>query len=238
MICYTSRHYCAFAFHTKSSKWVLFDDASVKEVSFMTEFHFKNQERRIVYRTGSVSTSRSLYWPRWAPLITCRQPRGWWAFMAVKRRLMIPLTQSHFCCCSPALPLHSAEVVMKRFTCPYSRESHRAAENAMLVARAFLLLLWLNRRLLFRILSLVNLLLNMGLNFHSMHVWAASPLSTILTIFLPVLLQCLVGWESIQQQLLLCLQSPPATFHERVGGVSALSSARDLTHLCVLWDHT
>ncbi|XP_075891541.1 ubiquitin carboxyl-terminal hydrolase 53 [Nelusetta ayraudi] len=32
MICYTSRHYCAFAFHTKSSKWVLFDDASVKEI--------------------------------------------------------------------------------------------------------------------------------------------------------------------------------------------------------------
>lgn len=32
MICYTSRHYCAFAFHTKSCKWVLFDDANVKEV--------------------------------------------------------------------------------------------------------------------------------------------------------------------------------------------------------------
>ncbi|XP_004401655.1 PREDICTED: inactive ubiquitin carboxyl-terminal hydrolase 53 isoform X1 [Odobenus rosmarus divergens] len=32
MICYTSRHYCAFAFHTKSSKWVFFDDANVKEV--------------------------------------------------------------------------------------------------------------------------------------------------------------------------------------------------------------
>ncbi|XP_077608895.1 ubiquitin carboxyl-terminal hydrolase 53 isoform X4 [Crocuta crocuta] len=32
MICYTSRHYCAFAFHTKSSKWVFFDDAMVKEV--------------------------------------------------------------------------------------------------------------------------------------------------------------------------------------------------------------
>uniref|UniRef100_M3Z150 Ubiquitin specific peptidase 53 n=1 Tax=Mustela putorius furo TaxID=9669 RepID=M3Z150_MUSPF len=31
MICYTSRHYCAFAFHTKSSKWVFFDDANVKE---------------------------------------------------------------------------------------------------------------------------------------------------------------------------------------------------------------
>ncbi len=33
MICYSSRHYCAFAYHTKSSKWVFFDDATVKEVS-------------------------------------------------------------------------------------------------------------------------------------------------------------------------------------------------------------
>ncbi|XP_051995809.1 inactive ubiquitin carboxyl-terminal hydrolase 53-like isoform X2 [Xyrauchen texanus] len=32
MICYYSRHYCAFAFHTESSKWVFFDDATVKEV--------------------------------------------------------------------------------------------------------------------------------------------------------------------------------------------------------------
>uniref|UniRef100_A0A250Y6X5 ubiquitinyl hydrolase 1 n=1 Tax=Castor canadensis TaxID=51338 RepID=A0A250Y6X5_CASCN len=32
MICYTSRHYCAFAFHNKSSKWIFFDDANVKEV--------------------------------------------------------------------------------------------------------------------------------------------------------------------------------------------------------------
>lgn len=32
MICYSSRHYCAFTFHTKSSKWVFFDDATVKEV--------------------------------------------------------------------------------------------------------------------------------------------------------------------------------------------------------------
>ncbi|XP_026208592.1 inactive ubiquitin carboxyl-terminal hydrolase 53 isoform X2 [Anabas testudineus] len=32
MICYYSRHYCAFAFHTKSSKWVFFDDATVKEI--------------------------------------------------------------------------------------------------------------------------------------------------------------------------------------------------------------
>lgn len=42
MICYTSRHYCAFAFHTKSCKWVLFDDANVKEVNTRftaTQFH-------------------------------------------------------------------------------------------------------------------------------------------------------------------------------------------------------
>ncbi|XP_062850219.1 inactive ubiquitin carboxyl-terminal hydrolase 53 [Trichomycterus rosablanca] len=32
MICYYNRHYCTFAFHTKSSKWVFFDDATVKEV--------------------------------------------------------------------------------------------------------------------------------------------------------------------------------------------------------------
>ncbi|KAK5848431.1 hypothetical protein PBY51_006046 [Eleginops maclovinus] len=32
MICYSSRHYCAFAYHTKSSKWVFFDDATVKEI--------------------------------------------------------------------------------------------------------------------------------------------------------------------------------------------------------------
>lgn len=32
MICYSSRHYCAFALHTKSSKWVFYDDATVKEV--------------------------------------------------------------------------------------------------------------------------------------------------------------------------------------------------------------
>ncbi|CAL1591191.1 unnamed protein product [Knipowitschia caucasica] len=32
MICFSSRHYCAFAFHTKSSKWVFFDDATVKEI--------------------------------------------------------------------------------------------------------------------------------------------------------------------------------------------------------------
>lgn len=57
--------------------------------------------------------------------------------MAVKRRLMIPLTQSYFCCCSPTLSLHSAEVVMKRFTRPYSRESHRAADGAGLGGSAF-----------------------------------------------------------------------------------------------------
>ncbi|KAM9424225.1 LOW QUALITY PROTEIN: inactive ubiquitin carboxyl-terminal hydrolase 53 [Pholidichthys leucotaenia] len=32
MICFSNRHYCAFAFHTKSAKWVLFDDATVKEI--------------------------------------------------------------------------------------------------------------------------------------------------------------------------------------------------------------
>ncbi|XP_031612184.1 inactive ubiquitin carboxyl-terminal hydrolase 53-like isoform X2 [Oreochromis aureus] len=32
MICYSSRHYCAFTFHTKSAKWVFFDDATVKEI--------------------------------------------------------------------------------------------------------------------------------------------------------------------------------------------------------------
>uniref|UniRef100_A0AAR2JI65 USP domain-containing protein n=1 Tax=Pygocentrus nattereri TaxID=42514 RepID=A0AAR2JI65_PYGNA len=32
MICYSSRHYLAFAYHSKSSKWVFFDDATVKEV--------------------------------------------------------------------------------------------------------------------------------------------------------------------------------------------------------------
>uniref|UniRef100_A0A8C2BK51 Ubiquitin specific peptidase 53 n=1 Tax=Cyprinus carpio TaxID=7962 RepID=A0A8C2BK51_CYPCA len=32
MICYSSRHYCAFTYHTKSSKWIFFDDANVKEV--------------------------------------------------------------------------------------------------------------------------------------------------------------------------------------------------------------
>ncbi|KAG8512591.1 Inactive ubiquitin carboxyl-terminal hydrolase 53 [Galemys pyrenaicus] len=32
IICYASRHYCAFTFHTKTSKWVFFDDANVKEV--------------------------------------------------------------------------------------------------------------------------------------------------------------------------------------------------------------
>ena len=32
MICYSSKHYSAFAYHTKSSKWIFFDDATVKEV--------------------------------------------------------------------------------------------------------------------------------------------------------------------------------------------------------------
>ncbi|KAM3865173.1 inactive ubiquitin carboxyl-terminal hydrolase 53 [Diretmus argenteus] len=32
MICFASKHYSAFAYHTKSSKWVFFDDATVKEI--------------------------------------------------------------------------------------------------------------------------------------------------------------------------------------------------------------
>lgn len=42
MICYSSRHYCAFAFHTKSSKWVFFDDATVKEVRKCTQVNFES----------------------------------------------------------------------------------------------------------------------------------------------------------------------------------------------------
>ncbi|XP_051560965.1 inactive ubiquitin carboxyl-terminal hydrolase 53 isoform X1 [Myxocyprinus asiaticus] len=32
MICYSNRHYLAFAYHSKSSKWIFFDDATVKEI--------------------------------------------------------------------------------------------------------------------------------------------------------------------------------------------------------------
>ncbi|XP_037118348.1 inactive ubiquitin carboxyl-terminal hydrolase 53 [Syngnathus acus] len=32
MICFSSKHYSAFAYHTKSSKWMFFDDATVKEI--------------------------------------------------------------------------------------------------------------------------------------------------------------------------------------------------------------
>ncbi|XP_060771999.1 inactive ubiquitin carboxyl-terminal hydrolase 53 isoform X2 [Neoarius graeffei] len=32
MICYSNHHYLAFAYHSKSSKWVFFDDATVKEI--------------------------------------------------------------------------------------------------------------------------------------------------------------------------------------------------------------
>uniref|UniRef100_A0A3B5BD07 Inactive ubiquitin carboxyl-terminal hydrolase 53-like n=1 Tax=Stegastes partitus TaxID=144197 RepID=A0A3B5BD07_9TELE len=32
MICFASKHYSAFAYHTKSSKWMFFDDATVKEI--------------------------------------------------------------------------------------------------------------------------------------------------------------------------------------------------------------
>ena len=46
MICYSSRHYCAFAFHTKSSKWVFFDDATVKEARIHTHTHLHIQIHR------------------------------------------------------------------------------------------------------------------------------------------------------------------------------------------------
>lgn len=36
MICFSSKHYSAFAYHTKSSKWMFFDDATVKEVRSST----------------------------------------------------------------------------------------------------------------------------------------------------------------------------------------------------------
>ncbi|XP_076003764.1 ubiquitin carboxyl-terminal hydrolase 53 [Genypterus blacodes] len=32
MICFSSKHYSAFAYHSKSSKWMFFDDATVKEI--------------------------------------------------------------------------------------------------------------------------------------------------------------------------------------------------------------
>uniref|UniRef100_A0A8C8MC83 USP domain-containing protein n=2 Tax=Oncorhynchus tshawytscha TaxID=74940 RepID=A0A8C8MC83_ONCTS len=32
MICFSSKHYSAFAYHSKSSKWIFFDDATVKEI--------------------------------------------------------------------------------------------------------------------------------------------------------------------------------------------------------------
>ncbi|CAL8274037.1 unnamed protein product, partial [Gadus morhua 'NCC'] len=32
MICFSSKHYSAFAYHSKSCKWVFFDDATVKEI--------------------------------------------------------------------------------------------------------------------------------------------------------------------------------------------------------------
>ncbi|XP_068177855.1 inactive ubiquitin carboxyl-terminal hydrolase 53 [Antennarius striatus] len=32
MICFSSKHYSAFAYHNKSSKWMFFDDATVKEI--------------------------------------------------------------------------------------------------------------------------------------------------------------------------------------------------------------
>lgn len=117
--------------------------------------------------------------------------------MAVKRRLMIPLTRSHFCCCSPTLSLHSAEVVMKRFT------RHRAAEDAVLVGRAFCWCCYCFITI-FQKPFILNFLLNMGLISTA---WAVRPLSPTLTIFLPVALQCVGGLESVHQQLVLCVQS-------------------------------
>uniref|UniRef100_A0A3B1INY0 Ubiquitin specific peptidase 53b n=1 Tax=Astyanax mexicanus TaxID=7994 RepID=A0A3B1INY0_ASTMX len=54
MICYSSRHYLAFAYHSKSSKWVFFDDATVKEVSKTTNTSLINQINHI-YRSLCLS---------------------------------------------------------------------------------------------------------------------------------------------------------------------------------------
>jgi len=48
MICYSSRHYLAFAFHSKSSKWIFFDDATVKEVFNKSTHRFLNIQFEIV----------------------------------------------------------------------------------------------------------------------------------------------------------------------------------------------
>ena len=50
MICYSSRHYCAFAFHTKSSKWVFFDDATVKEVRKLKMLEVIDQFHKFIDR--------------------------------------------------------------------------------------------------------------------------------------------------------------------------------------------
>lgn len=77
MICYTSRHYCAFAFHTKSSKWVLFDDASVKEVSCWTEFRFRNRGGGKTCPEQAASPPPGFFIGReGASLISCHQPPG------------------------------------------------------------------------------------------------------------------------------------------------------------------
>lgn len=49
MICYSSRHYLAFAYHSKSSKWVFFDDATVKEVLTDSYALFTNSVSDILY---------------------------------------------------------------------------------------------------------------------------------------------------------------------------------------------
>lgn len=147
--------------------------------------------------------------------------------MAVKRRLMIPLTQSHFCCCSPTLSLHSAEVVMKRFT------RHRAAEDAVLVGRAFCCCCYCFITIVQKPFSL-NFLLNMGFIF-TVCMRERSVLCLPLSQF-SCSSRCsvLVAWnQSISS--LCCVCSPTS--------LSAQWCLRPETSLCLLrfhliWDHT
>lgn len=165
-------------------------------------------------RTGCISTSRSLYWPRRAPLISCHQPRGWWAFMAVKRRLMIPHTQSHFCCCSQTLPLHSAEVVMKRFTRSYCRESHGSGECSTCSR---------SHSLLFKILLFLIVFHNFCPVCMCKQPVLCLPSSQFSCQFCCSVL--LAGNQLISSLCCVC-----STFPEWVRGISVLSGARDLTH--------
>ena len=36
VVCYYGKHYSTFFFHSKMKKWISFDDANVKDVSFMS----------------------------------------------------------------------------------------------------------------------------------------------------------------------------------------------------------